>query len=110
LSPQHPTGEHQAVEITESSRVETDWKTLTGVGIAIGTVLVAGTLAYANLRSDQRDLQARQGTTENRVSRLEEKDAKRDVDLQEIRDDVKQLTRTADRIDQNVQQLQQKGH
>lgn len=106
----HQTGEQQALTLTESSPVRTDWKTLAGVGLALGTALVLGTLGYANLRSDQRDLQARQGTTENRVGRLEEKDAKRDVDLQEIRDDVKQLTRTADRIDQNVQQLQQKGH
>lgn len=101
----HQTDEHKAVEITETSRVQTDWKTL----VVVGTTLVLGTLGYANLRSDQRDLQARQGTTEVRVGRLEEKDAKRDVDLQEIRDDVKQLTRTADRIDQNVQQLQNKG-
>ena len=106
MSPPPNTGEHPAVIVTETAPVRTDWRTLAAVGLT----LIVCTGAWFQLKARVDLLEERGNAHETRVATLEAAKAAADLHFQRIDDDLKTLLQTTDRIDQNVQALQQKGH
>lgn len=99
------TGEHPAVVVNENTEVRTDLKTI----LSVLGVFAFGVIGYADLKSGQREGEARQGTIETqqiatnvRVERLEEAKAASDLHFAHIDDKLEHISEGVDLINRKV--------
>ena len=102
------TGEHPAAQ----SGPTVDKRTVLGFSLeALGVLLVAAitvTGLYLGLKANVADAQARVGSAEVRIERLEQSRADQAVINQRMTDDLEHIRQTVDQTARDVKDLQQK--
>lgn len=104
------TGEHPAAQpaatVEKRTVLGVSLEVLAAIVIAVGTVVGL----YLGLRASVADAQARVGSAEVRIERLEQGQAAQAVINQRLTDDLEHIREVTDQTAKDVKDLQHRGH